>query len=170
MSSSISKYLQRRDFNNSPEPRGSDARPPSDRVPMFVLHEHETDLPHLDLRLEIDGVLKSWVVPDGLPTDPGQQREALQMEDHPLEYADFEGVIPEGEYGAGTVRIRDKGFFENLTEKDEGLQPPHLALENGYLVFRLQGDQVQAAFVLQRTGTGAEPQWHLVLAWDKESP
>jgi DNA ligase D-like protein (predicted 3'-phosphoesterase) len=133
------------------------------------MQEHHTDLPHLDFRLEIDGVLKSWVIPEGLPTAAGQRQQALQMEDHPLEYADFEGVIPTGEYGEGNVRIRDRGTFENLTKMEEGLMPLDKALDEGYLEFRFKGEQMSRVFFLQRTAGGAEPHWVLVKGWDQES-
>jgi len=114
----LTEYHKMRDFNRSPEPKGSEKQVPGNR---FVVHEHNATHLHYDLRLEIGGVLRSWAIPKEPPEKEGIKRLAIQTEDHPLEYADFEGILPEGSYGAGTVRIWDKGEFSMEKEKDSEL-------------------------------------------------
>lgn len=104
----LEEYQKKRDFEISPEPKGSVENKQGN---MFVIHEHHARNLHWDLRLEIGGTLKSWAVPKMPPTEKGLKRLAIQVEDHPIEYASFEGTIPEGNYGAGTVAIWDKGEF-----------------------------------------------------------
>ncbi|MBU2532023.1 MAG: DNA ligase, partial [Alphaproteobacteria bacterium] len=111
-----SEYRSRRDFDKTPEPSGNDT--PSRDADFFVIQEHDASTHHFDFRIAVGGTLKSWAVPKGLSTDPREKRLALPTEDHPLDYADFEGVIPEGEYGAGVVIVWDRGPFENVTRKD----------------------------------------------------
>jgi len=119
----------------------------------FVVHRHLSRHPHFDLRLEVDGVLKSWAVPKEPSTDPRVKRLAVMVEDHPLEYASFEGLIPEGEYGAGEVHIWDQGAYENL-------QPRSMAdcLREGRVEVRLRGEKLQGPFVLIRL-KGQEKNW-----------
>jgi bifunctional non-homologous end joining protein LigD len=115
----LGEYEGRRDFSKSPEPRGGEAAPGGS---LYVVQEHHAGRLHWDLRLERDGVLKSWAVPKGPPEKPGDRRLAVQVEDHPLAYAGFEGTIPEGEYGAGTVKIWDKGTYETVKWTEDKIE------------------------------------------------
>lgn len=138
----------------------------------FVIHEHGASSHHYDLRLEVDGVLKSWAVPKGPSTDPSEQRLALPTEDHPLSYADFEGVIPEDEYGGGTVLVWDAGTWEDLKETDsDGDEPPSLSeqLDDGHATFALHGEKLRGGYALTRTSGGDEERWLLVKMDDEEA-
>ncbi|WP_371056556.1 DNA polymerase ligase N-terminal domain-containing protein [Rhodosalinus sp. K401] len=156
----LARYRARRDFSKSPEPEGGGSM--SENAPRFVIQKHDASTLHYDVRLEVDGVLKSWVVPKGPSTDPSEKRLALPTEDHPLDYADFEGVIPEGEYGAGTVLVWDTGPYENITEKEDGLRPMAKAIEDGHVLVRLHGEKLQGGYAFQRTGSGEDARWLLV--------
>lgn len=138
------------------------------KKPIFVIQEHDATSHHYDFRLEANGVLKSWAVPKGLSTDPRVKRLAIRTEDHPLDYADFEGVIPEGEYGAGTVIVWDRGHFENVTVQDDTLIPFDKALDRGHLVVRLAGKKLAGAYALQRIESGDDEQW-LVIKVDDDA-
>jgi DNA ligase D-like protein (predicted 3'-phosphoesterase) len=118
-----------------------------DPLPRFVLHEHFAQHHHFDFRLERDGVLKSWAVPKGLPEKPGERRLAIETEDHPLDYIGFEGTIPEGEYGAGTVKIADHGKYELLTWTDDRIE------------FILHGEKFTGKFLLLRFRKAGEKEW-----------
>ena len=125
-------------------------------MPIFVVHEHHARKLHFDLRLEIDGVLKSWAVPKGPSMNPKEKRLAIMVEDHPLEYAPFEGTIPEGMYGAGSVAIWDKGTFKI----EEG------SLQKGKLSIIFYGKKLKGAFVLARM-SGKDKEWLLIKKTDK---
>lgn len=132
----LEEYYKKRNFNKSPEPKGDEKNPEGSKI--FVIQKHDASHLHYDLRLEIEGVLKSWAVPKTPPEEMGIKRLAVQTEDHPLEYAGFEGKIPEGQYGAGTVEIWDKGKF--LPEK----------IKDDEIIFELQGKKMRGKFVLIR--------------------
>src|SRR3954471_18985070 len=121
--------------------------------PAFVIQKHAATSLHYDFRLEVDGVLKSWAVPKGPSTDPRDKRLAMEVEDHPLEYRDFEGVIGEGGYGAGQVIVWDNGTYENLLE-DQSMAE---ALERGHARVWLHGEKVRGGYTLRRTSGGAKP-------------
>lgn len=142
----------------------------------WVLQEHAASTHHFDFRLEVNGVLKSWAVPKGPSTDPREKRLAIPTEDHRLDYIDFEGVIPEGEYGAGTVIVWDRGTYRNLTEDEAGQEKPmERALEDGHASFRLDGKKISGGYSLTRIGgsghgeSGDEERWLLVKMDDQEA-
>ena len=141
----LDEYQRKRDFATTPEPAGvTDAHSGSGGAPFsFVIHKHAARRLHYDLRLELDGVLLSWAVPKGPSLDPADKRLAVHVEDHPLDYGTFEGVIPAGEYGAGAVIVWDRGTWEPLVD-------PHEGLERGNLKFALAGEKLTGAFVLVR--------------------
>src|SRR5262249_52691860 len=149
--SSLDAYRSKRDFEKTPEPRG-DGRRRSSRRPRFVIQKHAARALHYDFRLEVDGVLRSWAVPKGPSTDPSVKRLAVQVQDHPLEYAGFEGVIGTG-YGAGRVILWDRGDYRGL-----GDEPIAAALDRGHLSFWLDGEKLQGGWTLQRTHGGDKPQ------------
>lgn len=120
-------------------------------MPYFVVHEHHSKNLHYDFRLEIDGVLKSWAVPKGPSMSPKDKRLAIMVDDHPLDYGTFEGVIPEGSYGAGTVLIWDSGSFE----------PVNIEIDKGRLEFILNGNRLKGAFVLTKFKQ-KEKEWLLI--------
>jgi bifunctional non-homologous end joining protein LigD len=132
---------------------------------IFVVQEHHATRLHWDFRLEIDGVLKSWAVPKGPSLDPTQKRLAIQVPDHDLEHADYEGIIPEGTYGAGPVLIWDKGTFEGMED-----ETPADGLTRGNLKFELHGKVLQGAFALVKLhGPGREKAWLLIKKQDQYS-
>ncbi|MCW4036597.1 MAG: non-homologous end-joining DNA ligase [Candidatus Bathyarchaeota archaeon] len=145
----LEEYASKRDFNKTPEPPGGDGKAVGN---IFVVQEHHARRLHYDLRLERDGVLKSWAVPKGPPEKPGIRRLAVEVEDHPLEYGEFEGTIPEGQYGAGTVRIWDKGVYEPLVWEEDKIE------------FLLQGERLSGRYVLVRLKKTGENDWLLLKA------
>ena len=155
----LDRYRERRDFSRSTEPDGASDGTSDD--PVFVIQKHDASTLHYDFRLALHGVLKSWAVPKGPSTDPRDKRLAVATKDHPLDYADFEGVIPEGEYGAGTVLIWDRGTYENITEKDNGIRPMSEALETGHALIWLSGEKIQGGYALERMDDDAD-QWLLI--------
>lgn len=162
----LADYREKRDFSCSTEPQGRTSK--GSDAPSFVIQKHNASSLHYDVRLEVDGVLKSWAVPKGPSTDPSEKRLAIATEDHPLDYAGFEGVIPEGEYGAGTVLIWDRGTYENITEKEDGLRPMAEALEAGHVLVRLRGEKIAGGYALQRIDD-VKDQWLLVKLDDDDA-
>ncbi|MCU1308880.1 MAG: dependent ligase, partial [Candidatus Angelobacter sp.] len=136
----LNEYRRKRDFKSTPEPAGAVNKTSKNR---FVIQKHRASHLHFDFRLEMDGVLKSWAVPKGPTLDPTQKRLAMQVEDHPVSYFDFEGIIPPGNYGAGTVMVWDMGTWEPLGD-------PSAMLAKGDLKFRLSGKKLNGEFVLAR--------------------
>src|SRR5688572_18480569 len=138
----LKKYRQMRDFSDTPEPAGG--KPKRGNLPIFVIQKHRASHLHYDFRLEMESVLKSWAVPKGPSYDPGVKRLAMMTEDHPFNYASFEGVIPEGNYGAGNVIIWDEGTWEFVEPGDD----PVKALKSGKLTFRLNGKKMFGEWAL----------------------
>ena len=162
----LADYRKKRNFKVTPEPAGSAAaakKKSASRI--YVIQKHRASRLHYDFRLELNGTLLSWAVPKGPSTDPAVKRLAMQVEDHPLEYADFEGVIPEGEYGGGTVMLWDRGTWE------PELPDPAEALKKGDFKFTLYGKKLKGSWVLVRTrGFGSKPSttsWLLIKHRDK---
>jgi len=154
----LDEYRKKRNFKRTREPSG-DRRRSTDK-PLFVIQQHDASRMHYDFRLEVGGVLKSWAVPKGPSTDPRQKRLAIPTEDHPLEYADFEGVIPEGEYGAGTVMVWDRGAYRNLREdKDDGACSMTQCYRDGKIEVWLEGRKLSGGYALIRTD---DDRWLLV--------
>src|SRR5215471_16050786 len=145
----LEEYRKKRNFRVTNEPQGRIRRRAGNR--MFVVQKHDASHLHYDFRLEIGGVLVSWAVPKGPSLDPSAKRLAAMTEDHPLEYGDFEGIIPEGQYGAGTVMVWDHGTFESHDE-DVSLEDQ---LARGEIKITLHGEKLKVAFVLIHTGRRA---------------
>jgi len=163
----LNAYQGKRDFRRTPEPTGGGRR--TSREPIFVVQKHDASRLHYDFRLEVDGVLKSWAVPKGPSLDPREKRLAVPTEDHPLEYAAFEGVIPAGEYGAGTVLVWDTGPYRNLTEKKGTPMSMAEAVAHGHLRVWLLGRKLKGGYALTRFKTGRDESWLLVKADDEEA-
>jgi len=158
----LKEYKRRRDFKKTTEPAAR-RRKGKPMNPVFVVHKHKATRLHYDFRLEIDGVLKSWAVPKGPSMNPSDKRLAVMVEDHPFDYKDFEGTIPEGEYGAGTVMIWDAGTFEPRGNPAEDL-------ERGELRVRLDGTKLKGGFVLVRTMMGGKKEnWLLIKERDEQA-
>ena len=168
----LGEYKRKRDFTRTAEPAGSPAAKRRG-APRFVIQKHAASHLHFDLRLEMDGVMKSWAVPKGPSLDPSVKRLAMQVEDHPVEYNRFEGTIPKGEYGGGTVMLWDRGTYEPTEVKRRGADAVAVALREGYakgkLDFTLHGSRLHGAWALVRTrrGTPGKPQWLLIKHTDQ---
>jgi bifunctional non-homologous end joining protein LigD len=143
----LSDYNKKRDFKKTPEPLGKGSTANHFR---FAIQRHDASRLHYDFRLELDGVLKSWAVPKGPSMNPSDKRLAVMVEDHPVSYIHFEGVIPEGNYGAGTVEVWDKGLFYPVNKDHEVISEKKAlaALKNGELKFLLKGEKLEGEFVL----------------------
>jgi bifunctional non-homologous end joining protein LigD len=162
---SLSTYRAKRDFKKTPEPAGKLAAAPGAAL-RFVIQRHDATRLHYDFRLELDGVFKSWAVTRGPSLDPHDKRLAVEVEDHPLDYGDFEGTIPHGQYGGGTVQLWDRGYW--IPEGD-----PHEGLRKGDLKFTLAGKRLSGSWVLVRMkwdrNGGKRTNWLLIKHRDKES-
>jgi bifunctional non-homologous end joining protein LigD len=148
----LREYESKRKFGKTPEPKGGRAAKGEHLV--FVVHKHAARALHYDLRLELGGVLKSWAVPKGPSLSPSSKRLAIMVEDHPLDYRDFEGVIPEGNYGAGSVIVWDRGFYQHPSAKDRKESEKLLleGLRKGDMKFALAGEKLRGEFALVKTG------------------
>ena len=160
MPRSLKEYERKRDFSRTREPRGKAGKAKGKvrrRHPRFSIQKHSATSLHYDLRLEVDGVLASWAVPKGPSLNPADTRLAMRTEDHPLEYLEWEGVIPKGEYGAGPMIVWDRGVFQNISETRSG-EPMELseAIEKGDVKIFMLGEKIKGAYALVRTGPPPE--------------
>lgn len=163
----LREYLDKRDVDATLEPAGGGT---TGEEPRFVIQKHDASSLHYDLRLEVGGVLKSWAVPKGPSTDPRDKRLAMPTEDHPMDYADFEGVIPEGQYGGGTVIVWDTGTYVNVTTDREGdVKPMQRAIADGHVNVRLKGQKLQGGYALQRTQMGDDREKWLLIKVDDDA-
>jgi bifunctional non-homologous end joining protein LigD len=169
----LDEYRRKRDFTKTAEPAGSGPRRAGAPTSRFVVQKHAASQLHFDFRLELDGVMKSWAVPKGPSLDPTVKRLAVQVEDHPIEYNAFEGVIPQSEYGGGTVMIWDQGTYgpdRGSASADPDLSDEELlrhGYEHGDSKFVLYGERLRGSWVLVRTrfgrgGSSGKPQWLLI--------
>ncbi len=158
----LEEYIKKRSFSNTPEPAPTKKAPPF-AGSYFCVQRHDATRLHYDFRLEIDGVLKSWAVPKGPSLDPGVKHLAAHVEDHPIEYGDFEGNIPAGNYGAGSVMLWDRGTFELL-----GDMPGAEQMARGDLKFRLHGEKLNGDFALvHMKGRGKGNDWLIIKKRDE---
>jgi DNA ligase D-like protein (predicted 3'-phosphoesterase) len=163
---SLDDYRGKRNLSRSGEPAGGRRR--GRRRPRFVVQEHQARSLHYDFRLEAGGTLKSWAIPKGPAADPGEKRLAMPTEDHPLEYEDFEGVIPEGEYGAGEVIVWDAGTYDNHSRDRDGRElTVDEAISRGHVSVVLHGKKLRGGYSLTRMRRGGRPAWLLVKKADE---
>ncbi len=162
----LEEYRSKRNFSRTREPSGTDISQGLRQgpQPLFVIQKHKASTLHYDFRLEVDGVLKSWAVPKGPSTNPSEKRLAIPTEDHPLDYATFEGTIPQNEYGAGTVLVWDTGRYRNLKDK-----PIAQAIDEGQAEIWLEGEKLQGGYALVRTARGKEVRWLLLKMRDEKA-
>ena len=175
----LTEYRRKRDFKKTAEPEGGEKPAPKKRAKKastkkldFVIQKHAASHLHYDLRLELEGVMKSWAVPKGPSPDPSIKRLAMQVEDHPIEYNTFEGTIPQGEYGGGTVMLWDRGHYE--PEKGEGEDGVREGYKKGDLKIVFHGTRMKGSWVLVRTrgwggGSGSKPSWLLIKHRDEHA-
>jgi bifunctional non-homologous end joining protein LigD len=166
----LAEYVAKRDFTRTAEPKGGKA--PSSKKLRYVIQKHAASRLHFDLRLELDGVMKSWAVPKGPSLDPSVKRLAMQVEDHPIEYNTFEGTIPEGEYGGGTVMLWDRGTYEyGGTMGGDPVDALRTAYAKGDFKFILHGERLHGSWVLVRTRRDerGKAQWLLIKHRDEHA-
>jgi bifunctional non-homologous end joining protein LigD len=158
----LAEYRRKRDFSRTAEPRGG-AKRKAPRL-AFVIQKHAASHLHFDLRLELDGVMKSWAVPKGPSLDPSVKRLAMEVEDHPIDYNKFEGTIPQGEYGGGTVMLWDRGTYRYGGDDPDPVEGLRRGYAKGDFKFILAGKRLKGSWVLVRTRRGdpKRPQWLLI--------
>ena len=162
----LAKYRAKRNFKKTPEPRPK--KKMAAKKHRFVIHKHHASHLHYDLRLEIEGVLKSWAVPKGPSMDPSQKRLAIQVEDHPFDYGSFEGIIPPGNYGAGTVMLWDEGYYAPLSGEDNDEAVLLKGWKKGRLDIVFLGEKIKGAFSLVCMGEpGEKSHWLLMKKKDE---
>jgi DNA ligase D-like protein (predicted 3'-phosphoesterase) len=165
---SLKTYREKRNFRRTPEPEKRIKKRDA-KKPIFTVQKHAARQLHYDFRLQVGRKLKSWAVPRGPSVDPKDKRMAVEVEDHPLAHAKFEGVIPDGEYGAGTVMVWDTGTFRNISKRDHQEVPITRALESGHVAVWLQGKRLRGGYALRRIVAGKKPRWLLVKMRDEEA-
>jgi bifunctional non-homologous end joining protein LigD len=160
----LQEYREKRDFERTDEPAGTEPDDNAGDGLRFVVQKHAASHLHFDLRLELDGVMLSWAVPKGPSLDPSSRRLAMQVEDHPIEYNTFEGTIPKGEYGGGTVMLWDRGTYapDELPPGADPQSAVRSGVRSGKLAFSLQGERLTGSFALVRTDAGPKPKWLLI--------
>jgi bifunctional non-homologous end joining protein LigD len=162
----LREYRRKRDFKKTPEPAGQVSAPPRDQQRSYLIQKHAASRLHYDFRLELEGVLKSWAVPKGPSLDPADKRLAMHVEDHPLEYGEFEGIIPKGQYGGGTVLLWDRGTWEPVGD-------PHKSYRAGSLKFTLKGEKLRGGWALVKIGgrrkDGDDRSWLLIKERDQQA-
>jgi bifunctional non-homologous end joining protein LigD len=166
----LAEYKRKRDFTKTAEPAGGAVRPRSKRGLRFVIQKHAASHLHFDFRLELDGVMKSWAVPKGPSYDPAVRRLAMEVEDHPIEYNTFEGTIPKGQYGGGTVMLWDRGTYE--AEDGGGVESLREGYRRGDLKIFMHGERLEGGWVLvrmRRESEGSKPQWLLIKHRDEHA-
>lgn len=164
----LKQYKAKRSFDDTPEPKAKIKS--SKGLPIFVVQKHDATRLHYDFRLEHDGVLLSWAVPKGPSLNPADKRLAIQVEDHPFDYRDFEGIIPKGNYGAGTVMVWDEGTYSvpDADTKKDIAKAISAGLKKGHLQFILHGEKLNGTFQLVRIqGEESKPQWLLFKSKDE---
>ena len=168
---SLAEYDRKRDFSKTKEPAGRARKKvrAKRKHPRFAFQKHSATSEHYDLRLEVDGVLASWAIPKGPSLDPRDKRLAMRTEDHPMEYLEWEGVVPEGEYGAGPMIVWDRGVFQNISETRRG---EHIdlstAIEKGDVKLFMLGEKIKGAYALVRTGPPSDREkWLLIKKRDE---
>ena len=166
----LAEYNRKRNFEKTPEPAGRAGRTRRAEL-QFVIQKHAASSLHFDFRLELDGVMKSWAVPKGPSLDPTVKRLAIQVEDHPIEYNSFEGTIPEGEYGGGTVMLWDRGTYTADDPSADPVDELRAGYESGELAFILRGKRLHGSWALVRTSRGAQKQtqWLLLKRRDDDA-
>ena len=150
----LSTYRKKRDFTKTSEPSGKISK--KTNRPLFVIQEHDATALHYDFRIEIDGVLKSWAIPKGVSTNPAEKHLAIPTENHPMDYAQFEGVIPEGNYGAGVVMVWDIGTYDNLKADEWSMQTCY---KKGRIELFLHGKKLHGRYALIKTGKDDATRW-----------